>query len=183
MGCSPWGREESDTIGRLHFHFSLYALEKEMATHSSFLAWRIPGTGEPGGLPSMGSHRVGHDWSDLAAAERSLFTQAVWTAFPLGSCSAQSKSLIQRWWTFIFPNRNFITTTISLELFTLILLARSQIVLCTAQSFAYDNKGSCFKFLLNVLLQSASPIFCLPALELIKVPDVYISMKTISHPP
>ena len=39
-----------------------------MATHSSVLAWRIPGTGEPGGLPSMGSHRVGHDWSDLAVA-------------------------------------------------------------------------------------------------------------------
>ena len=50
----------------LTFHFP--ALEKEMATHSSVLAWRIPGTGEPGGLPSMGSHRVGHDWSDLAAA-------------------------------------------------------------------------------------------------------------------
>ena len=47
-------------------HF--YALEKEMATHSSVLAWRIPGTGEPGGLPSVGSHRVGQDWSDLAAA-------------------------------------------------------------------------------------------------------------------
>ena len=43
-------------------------LEKEMATHSSVVAWRISGTGEPGGLPSMGSHRVGHDWSDLAAA-------------------------------------------------------------------------------------------------------------------
>ena len=43
-------------------------MEKEMATHSSVLAWRIPGMGEPGGLPSMGSHRVGHDWSDLAAA-------------------------------------------------------------------------------------------------------------------
>ena len=39
-----------------------------MATHSSVFAWRITGTGEPGGLPSMGSHRVGHDWSDLAAA-------------------------------------------------------------------------------------------------------------------
>ena len=45
-------------------------LEKEMATHSSTLAWRIPGTGEPGGLPSMGLHRVGHNWSDLAAALR-----------------------------------------------------------------------------------------------------------------
>ena len=43
------------------FTFHLHALEKEMATHSNVLAWRIPGTGEPGGLPSMGSHRVGHD--------------------------------------------------------------------------------------------------------------------------
>ena len=43
-----------------------------MATHSSVLAWRIPGTGEPGGLPSMGLHRVGQDWSDLAAAEDKL---------------------------------------------------------------------------------------------------------------
>ena len=48
------------------FHFP--TLEKEMATHSSVLAWRIPGTAGPGGLPSMGSHRVRHDWSDLAAA-------------------------------------------------------------------------------------------------------------------
>ena len=48
------------------FHF--HALEKEMATHSSVLAWRIPGTGEPGGLPSLGLHRVGLDWCDLAAA-------------------------------------------------------------------------------------------------------------------
>ena len=54
----------SDFTFTFHFH----ALEKETATHSSVLAWRIPGTGEPGGLPSMGSHRVGHDWSDLAAA-------------------------------------------------------------------------------------------------------------------
>ena len=50
------------------FTFHFHALEKEMATHSSVLAGRIPGTGEPGGLPSMGSHRVGHDWSDLAVA-------------------------------------------------------------------------------------------------------------------
>ena len=50
------------------FTFHFHALGKEMATHSSVLAWRIPGMGEPGGLPSMGSHRVGHDWSDLAIA-------------------------------------------------------------------------------------------------------------------
>ena len=53
----------SDFIFTFHFH----ALEKEMETHSSVLAWRIPGKGEPDGLPSMGSHRVGHDCSDLAA--------------------------------------------------------------------------------------------------------------------
>ena len=54
----------SDFTFTFHFH----ALEKEMATYSSVLAWRIPGMGEPGGLLSMGSHRVWHDWSDLAAA-------------------------------------------------------------------------------------------------------------------
>ena len=62
--CSPRGRWGSDTTERLHFH----ALEKETATHSSVLAWRIPGMGEPGGLLSMELHRVGHYWSDLTAA-------------------------------------------------------------------------------------------------------------------
>ena len=61
----------------LTFHFR--ALEKEMATHSSVFAWRIPGTGEPGGLLSMGSHSVGHDWSYLAAA-----------AAPFNICSSDS---------------------------------------------------------------------------------------------
>ena len=51
-----------------NFTFHFHALKKEMATHSSVLAWRIPGTGEPGGLLSMRSHRVRHNWSDLAAA-------------------------------------------------------------------------------------------------------------------
>ena len=54
------------------FTFHFHALEKEMATHSNVLAWRIPGMGEPGGLLSMGSHRVGHDWRDLAEAGTSL---------------------------------------------------------------------------------------------------------------
>ena len=61
VGCSPWGREESDTTERLPFTFHFHALEKEMATHSSVLTWRIPGTGEPGGLPSVGSHTVRYD--------------------------------------------------------------------------------------------------------------------------
>ena len=55
-------------LGDFTFTFHFHALEKEMETHSSALAWRIPRMGEPGGLPSMGLHRVGHDWSDLAAA-------------------------------------------------------------------------------------------------------------------
>ena len=61
----PWivhGVAESRTrLSDFTFTFHFHALEKEMATHSSVLAWRIPGTGEPGGLPSMGSHRVGHN--------------------------------------------------------------------------------------------------------------------------
>ena len=69
VGCSPRGRWESDTTKWLPtFTFHFHALEKEMATHSSDLAWRIPGKGEPGGLPSMGSHSVGHNWSGLVAA-------------------------------------------------------------------------------------------------------------------
>ena len=62
-GVAKTQTQLSDFTFTFHFH----ALEKEMATHSSVLAWRIPGTGEPGGLPSMGLHRVRHDWSDLAA--------------------------------------------------------------------------------------------------------------------
>ena len=73
----------SDFTFTFHFH----ALEKEMATHSSVLAWRIPGTGEPGGLLSLGSHRVRHDWSDLAAAAAYKLLSDLWIGcfyfFPL----------------------------------------------------------------------------------------------------
>ena len=58
----------SDFTFTFHFH----ALEKEMATHSCVFAWRIPGTGESGGLPSIGSHRVGHGWSDLARQQHAV---------------------------------------------------------------------------------------------------------------
>ena len=54
----------SDFTFTFHFH----ALEKDMATHSWILAWSVPGTGAPGGLPSVGSHRAGHDWRDSAVA-------------------------------------------------------------------------------------------------------------------
>ena len=75
VGCSPW------LLSDFTFTFHFPALEKAMATHSSVLAWRIPGTGDPGGLPSMGSHRVGHDWSDLAAAA------AAAVSYPQSQCS------------------------------------------------------------------------------------------------
>ena len=68
----------SDFTFTFHFH----ALEKQMATRSSVLAWRIPGMWEPGGLPSMGSHRAGHDWSDLAAAASVL----AWRIPGMGAC-------------------------------------------------------------------------------------------------
>ena len=68
VGCSPWGRSSQTWLSDFTFPFHFHALEKEMATHSSVLAWRIPEMEEPGGLPSTGSHRVRHDWSDLAAA-------------------------------------------------------------------------------------------------------------------
>ena len=67
--AAVYGISKSRTrLNNFTFTFHFHALKKKMATHSSVLTWRIPGTGEPGGLPSMGSHRVGHDWSDLAAA-------------------------------------------------------------------------------------------------------------------
>ena len=73
-GVTKSRTQQSDFIFTFHFP----ALEKETATHSSVLAWRIPGTGEPGRLPSMGSHRVGHDWSDLATAAALLLSLFLW---------------------------------------------------------------------------------------------------------
>ena len=71
----------SDFTFTLHFH----ATGEEMATHSSVPVWRIPGTREPGGLPSMGSHRVGHDWSDLAAAAVTKLCLTLVTPWTLAS--------------------------------------------------------------------------------------------------
>ena len=93
MGGGAWwaavhGVAKSQTqVSNFTFTFHFHALEKEMATHSSVLAWRIPGTGEPGGLPSMGSHRVGHNWSDLAAAGSREFLDFFF--FLVTSCGMQ----------------------------------------------------------------------------------------------
>ena len=67
MGLLSWTR-----LSNFPFTFHFHALEKEMAPHSSVFAWSILGTGKPGGLPSMGLHRVGHDWSDLTAAAAAI---------------------------------------------------------------------------------------------------------------
>ena len=67
-----WVAKSRTRLSDFPFTFHFHALEEEMATHSSVLAWRIPGTVGPGGLPSMGSHRVRYDWSDLAAAAATI---------------------------------------------------------------------------------------------------------------
>ena len=85
--AAVYGVAQSQTrLSDFTFTFHFHALEKEMATHSSVLAWRIPGMGEPGGLPSMGLHRVGHDWSDLAAAAGGGRLQTKWSSFSFHFC-------------------------------------------------------------------------------------------------
>ena len=68
VGCTPWVTKSRTRLSDFTFIFHFHALEKEMATHSSVLAWRVPGMEEPGGRPSVGSHRVWYDWHDLAVA-------------------------------------------------------------------------------------------------------------------
>ena len=66
-----------------------------MATHSSVLPWRIPGTEEPGGLPSMGSHRVGHDWRDLAAAVNKHLTKQLITDCGISGISQLAGGILE----------------------------------------------------------------------------------------
>ena len=68
VGCRPWGREESDTTERLHFHFSLSCIGEGNGNPLQCSCLENPRDGGPGRPPSLGSHRVGHDWSNLAAA-------------------------------------------------------------------------------------------------------------------
>ena len=80
------------------FTFHFHALEKEMASHSSILAWRIPGMGEPLGLLSMGSHRVRHDWSNLAAAAAAaLYLGASQVALVVKNPPANAGDLRETW--------------------------------------------------------------------------------------
>ena len=106
MGGGAWwaavhGIAKSRTwLSDFTFTFHFHALEKETATHTSVLAWRIPGTGKLSGLPSMGSHRVGHNWSDLAAATNvemfvlQFFAGRIDLACYTGNCSLVSVSTV-----------------------------------------------------------------------------------------
>ena len=87
VGSLRVGHDWASSLSLFTFTFHFHALEKEMATHPSVLAWRIPGTGEPGGLLSMGSYRIGHDWSDIAAAAHLL---RKWIYFLVHSASPQT---------------------------------------------------------------------------------------------
>ena len=89
------------TFSLSSFTFHFHALEKETATHSSILAWRIPGTGEPDGLPPMGSHRVGHDWSDLAAAAAAAAATTYW--LPIGHPLVCLQTLPDVLWQTMLP--------------------------------------------------------------------------------
>ena len=100
-GVAKSRKQLSDFTFTFHFH----AWEKEMATHSIVLAWRIPGMGDPGRLPSMGLHRVGHNWSDLAAAAAAdVFLELSYFFYDpkdvgklISGSSAFSKSSLNTW--------------------------------------------------------------------------------------
>ena len=99
VGYTVHGVARSRTqLSDFTFTFHFHALEKEMATHSSTLAWKIPGTEEPGRLPSMGSHRVGHDWSDLAAAATADGKESSLQGRKLGSIPGSGRSPWRREW-------------------------------------------------------------------------------------
>ena len=93
-----WLPKSQTWLSDFTFTFHFPALEKEMATHSSVLAWRIPGKGEPRGLPSMGSHRVGHNWSDLAAAAAAGGWYIRIKPGPLPSLTSGKESAADPWW-------------------------------------------------------------------------------------
>ena len=123
VGCRPWGRYNRTRLSVFTFTFHFRVLEKEMATHSSVLAWRIPGTGEPGGLPSMGSHRVNHDGCDLAVAATSCFedeeTRSKVFKWPACSYTAEQgkplSSLIS-WFSSLVAPSQFLSKTLFFHL-------------------------------------------------------------------
>ena len=86
VGCSPWGHWESDTTEQLHFHFSLSCIGEGNGNPLQYSCLENPMDGEPGGLPSLGSHRVGHDWSDFTTAALYLKKHNVYLNFKIFYC-------------------------------------------------------------------------------------------------
>ena len=152
VGCSPWGRLESDTTERLHFHFSLSCIGEGNGSvpswrrNSSVLAWRIPGTGEPGGLPSMGSHRVGHDWSDLAAAAAA----AVWDSGDVLYSDHGAITFIE----LLFQSCLLLSMCLMFQLNHEISFYRSRIhYLCLGDQppFHLEDSSRCLTYMFNIL--------------------------------
>ena len=93
-------------LSNFPFTFHFHELEKEMSTHSSVLAWRIPGMGEPGGLLSMGSHRVGHDWSDLVVVVvEAGQIHSTWSYY-LGTSVLSLETDLVRWFLSLFTKQH-----------------------------------------------------------------------------
>ena len=113
VGCSPWGLEESDTTERLQFHFSLSCIGEGNGNPLQCSCLENPRDRGAGGLPSMGSHRVGHDWSDLAAAAAAnTMLAAIFRAMHLSSgqweVSRNIGNLRQLFWKMPCPSSLFI---------------------------------------------------------------------------
>ena len=96
-GCSSWGRWELGTTKRLHFHSSLSFIGGGNGNPLQCSCLENPRNGEPGGLPSMGSHRVGHDWSNLAAAAACFFDDPTDVCNLISGSSAFSKTSLNIW--------------------------------------------------------------------------------------
>ena len=110
VGCSRGVAKSRTRLSDFNFTFHFHALEKEMATHSSVLAWRIPGTGEPVGLLPMGLHRVRHDWSDLAAAVKCslIFFEIILIKIIIAYSSQKKFIFLMTWNTQIRKNYFFL---------------------------------------------------------------------------
>ena len=146
MGGRAWwatvhGVAKSRTqLSDFTFTFYFHALEKEMATHFSVLAWRIPGTGKPGGLPSMGSHRVGHDWSKWLSSSSS--SNLCWPSKlimkPI-TITKTGKAQKCQLWSYFRSIHNFATVVIN-HIWTIFSAPRLKLDLSN-----HNTQGSCDK--------------------------------------
>ena len=99
VGCSPWGREESDTTERLHFHFSLSCIGEGNGNPLQCSCLENPRDGGAWWLPSMGSHRVGHDWSDLAAVAAAVLCMGLPQCLSSKQCACSAQDTGEAVWS------------------------------------------------------------------------------------